>query len=401
MKKLSILWSIALVAFMVFFNACKSPQKLYERGNYDEAISLAVKELRERKVKEKDVITLVEAFNYINQRDAERLSRLRAQRTDDTWDDIYALADKMQRRQELVKPLLALDESKYYGRLTDLYFENGLNMMLSEAREGAAEFLYKKANANMERARNGERLIAREAYNDLNSIQNYYSGYKNTKELANEAYAMGINHIYFKVENDSRAFLPRDFERTLESIFVRDLNSTWIKYHTLKDDNLRYEYTIVAKVTRIDVSPELYDRNHRIEEARVEDGYDYTYDEKGNVKKDTLGNDIKVKRYKTVRADVFEVRQRKEAQVFGYLEYFDNRTNERILSRPIESNARFDHYAVRFEGDRRALCENTCSLLGNSPARFPTDEELLLTAAENMKGNAKRIVRNNDYVLAK
>jgi hypothetical protein len=187
----------------------------------------------------------------------------------------------------------------------------------------------------------------------------------------------------------------------LQSVFVRDLNSQWIKYHTYRDDNLRYEYNIVAKITSIDVSPERYDRNHHFEEAQVEDGYDYVLDTKGNVHKDTSGNDVKTKRFKTVRAEVFEVRQYKEARVAGYLEYYDNRTKELVVSRPIESNANFNHYAVRFEGDRRALCVKTCNLLGNSPVPFPSNEDMLLTVAENLKANAKRIVKDNDYVLAK
>ncbi len=401
MKKVSI-FKIAILALTALsFNACQSPQKLYEKGNYDEAIELAVKRLRERKVKEKDVQTLVEAFNYINRKDAEKLSRLRAQRTPDTWTAVYDLASRISRRQELVKPLVTLDEAKYYSKLTDLYFENGVNFILSEARDGAADYLYNKGVETLNRARKGERLAAREAYNDFNAMNLYYSNYKDTKQLMNEAYNMGINHVYFKVENQSLTFLPAAFENTLQSVFVRDLNTQWIKYHTFRDDNLRYEYNIVAKITRIDVSSERYDRNHHFEEAQVEDGYDYVLDAKGNVQKDTLGNDVKVKKFKTVRAQVFEVRQYKEARVSGYLEYYDNRTKELVVSRPIESNANFNHYAVRFEGDRRALCEKTCNLLGNSPVSFPSNEDMLLTVAENLKVNAKRIVRDNDYVLAK
>ncbi len=401
MKRISgfrlAIWAMA----MVLFNACKSPQKLYERGDYDGAVSLAVEKLRERKVKEKDVQTLVEAFNYINQRDAEKLSRLQAQRTPDSWTAIYDLASRISHRQELVKPLIKLSDEKYYSKLADLHFEYGVNFILSEARDGAAAYLYNKGLESLNRAKSGERLAAREAYNDFNSVNAYFADYKNVQALSKEAYAMGINHVYVSVENDSRTILPADFENTLQSIFVRDLNSQWVKYHTFKDENLRYEYSVVAKIERIDVSPELFDRSHHVEEAQVEDGFDYVLDTKGNVKKDTLGNDMKVKRYKTVRADVFEVRQHKEAKVFGYLEYFDNRTHERVLSRSLESNAIFNHFAVRFEGDRRALCDKTCRLLGNSPVPFPSDADMLMTAAENLKGRAKSIVRDNDYVLAK
>ncbi len=401
MKNVSFFSSALFISMVAFFAACTSPQKLYEQGNHDEAISLAVEKLRKREVKEKHITTLVEAFNYINQQDAQKLTRLRAERSPETWSTIYDLSTRISRRQELVKPLLAMDDDRFGGKLSALYFENGVNFMISEAKDGAAAYLYEKAKANLELARTGQRLSARSAYNNFNDINPYFSDYKDAKSLMSEAYSLGLNHVYFTVENQSRAYLPLDFERSLQSVFVRDLNSQWIKYHTTKDENLRYEYNIVAKMTNIDVSPERFDRNHHVEEAKIEDGFDYVLDGKGNVKKDSLGNDIKTKRFKTVYADVFEVQQMKEARVNGYLEYFDNRTKERVVSQPIKSLASFSHYSVRFEGDRRALCEKTCRLLSNRPAPFPSDAELLLTAAENLKGNAKRIVRENDYVVSK
>jgi hypothetical protein len=401
MKKSQVVSSILFIIGLVFFNACTTPQKLYEKGNYDEAISEVTKRMHGRKIKEKDIQTLVEAFNYIQTRDVDRLTRLQAHHTPDMWSEIYNLASRMSHRQDLVKPFLAYDEVKYFGKLQDLYFQNNLASVISESREGASEYLYNKGVENLGRAKNGQRLVARAAYNDFNNINSYNNNYKDAQTLQAEAYAMGINHVYFKVENDSRAFLPRDFEQALEGIFVRDMNSQWVKYHTNKSDNLRYEYSVVARITDIDVSPERVNRNRFREENTIEDGWETVKDAKGNVKKDTLGNEIKQKRFVKVDAEVFEVCQTKEARVRGFLEYVDNRTGERVLSQPIQSNAEFRNKAVRFEGDRRALSTETCNLLGGHPRSFPSDAEMIMLAADDLKSNTKSIVRNNDYVLAK
>jgi hypothetical protein len=401
MKKSQVVFSILFIIGLVFFNACTTPQKLYEKGNYDEAISEVTKRMHGRKIKEKDIQTLVEAFNYIQAREGERLSRLQAHHTPEMWSEIYNLASRMSHRQDLVKPFLAYDEVKYFGKLQDLYFQNNLASVISESREGASEYLYNKGVENLGRAKNGQRLVARAAYNDFNNINSYNNNYKDAQTLQAEAYAMGINHVYFKVENDSRAFLPRDFEQALEGIFVRDMNSQWVKYHTNKSDNLRYEYSVVARITDIDVSPERVNRNRFREENTIEDGWETVKDAKGNVKKDTLGNEIKQKRFVKVDAEVFEVCQTKEARVRGFLEYVDNRTGERVLSQPIQSNAEFRNKAVRFEGDRRALSTETCNLLGGSPRNFPSDAEMIMLAADDLKSHTKSIVRNNDYVLAK
>ncbi len=82
MKKSRII--SACFFLFLFMVSCKSPQKLYEKGDYDGSIRVAVDRLRKKNVEEDDVKTLVEAFNYINSREADKLTRLRAeQRTDE------------------------------------------------------------------------------------------------------------------------------------------------------------------------------------------------------------------------------------------------------------------------------------------------------------------------------
>ena len=401
MKKLNAFVIAFFTIYLVVFSACKSPQKSFENGNYDKAVDQAVERLRKTKVKERDVATLVEAFNYINKKETDKLGRLRLDNNPEQWDDIYALATSINHRQEAVRPLLAMNDEKYFGLLENLRFTEEIGATIAEAREGAASYLYNRAVGKLDLAKSGDRRTARAAYDDFNAISRYYATYKDVKQLSNEAYTLGINHIYVKVENDSRAYLPADFERELESIFVRDINEKWVKYHTYKDENLRYDYTIVTRMTNIDVSPNGERRDHHIEEAQVEDGFEYVLDKNGNVKKDSLGNDIKTKKFRWVRADVFEIFQTKEARVSGYVEYFDNRTNERILSRPIESNALFNNVFVDFQGDRRALRNETASRLHGRPTPFPTDEALLMTVVDNMKQQAKSLIKNNDAIVAR
>ncbi len=401
MKKATVFTATILGFIILFFAACATPQKSFERGNYEEAVDLAVKRLRSDKPKEKDVATLVEAFNYINQRETERLGRLRLDNNADNWSEIYDLAVRIQRRQDIVKPFLALDEQKYYGLLSNCRFTEGINTTVAEAREGAAANLYSHAVSDLELSKNGNRRLARAAYDNLKSIKKYYDNYRDVVQLSEQAYILGINHIYVKVENDSRVALPSAFERELESIFVRDMNSKWTKYHTFQDDNLTYEYTIVARMTDIDVSPEGERRDHHIEEKQIEDGFDYVKDERGNVKKDTMGNDLKTKRFRWIKADVYTINQKKDARVFGYLAYYDNRTKEKVLSRPLESAVHFEQYSVRFDGDRRALNEETCRQLGGRLLSFPTDADMLLTAAEQLKSATKRLIQDNNHIVSR
>ena len=84
-----------------------------------------------------------------------------------------------------------------------------------------------------------------------------------------------------------------------------------------------------------------------------------------------------------------------------YVEYFDNRTNERVLSRPIESNALFNNVFINFQGDRRALRNETACRLDGRPTPFPSDDALLKTVVDNMKQQAKSLIKNNDAIVAR
>ena len=52
----------------------------------------------------------------------------------------------------------------------------------------------------------------------------------------------------------------------------------------------------------------------------VEDGFTYQLDKKGNVMKDSLGNDIKTKKYKTLQCALIETIQSKACRIDGDIE---------------------------------------------------------------------------------
>jgi len=127
-------------------------------------------------------------------------------------------------------------------------------------------------------------------------------------------------------------------------------------------------------------------REREFEEAKeIEEGFDYVLDRNGNVMKDSLGNDIKVPRKVFIRARVIEAHQTKVASIAGRLELFDIRNRELLETRPLAADAIFENYASTFQGDRRALSEETLKRIGNQPVPFPSNEGLLFMVAEQLK----------------
>jgi hypothetical protein len=133
------------------------------------------------------------------------------------------------------------------------------------------------------------------------------------------------------------------------------------------------------------VSPDLIKEREYVDDKTIEDGWEYVLDKNGNVMKDSSGNDIKIPKKVLIKARVFETYQRKAAHVGGLLEFYDNREREVIYTEPLAVDAIFENYAARYDGDKRALTEESKKKIGNRPAPFPPGENLILQAADLLK----------------
>ena len=71
----------------------------------------------------------------------------------------------------------------------------------------------------------------------------------------------------------------------------------------------------------LNVSPDLIQDKDLIEKKTVDNGFEYVLDAKGNVMKDTSGNDIKIKKYKEIQCTVIESHQQKDCNITGEIEF--------------------------------------------------------------------------------
>ncbi|MEM1325467.1 MAG: hypothetical protein AAGI23_05910 [Bacteroidota bacterium] len=387
----SLLWIITASFGLVFLGSCRSTQKLTEQGNYDNAIRLSVQRLAGKKKKKADEVWVLEdAFFKANARDMERIQQLRGEGRPENWAKIYDLARKVDRRQDLVRPLVPLRDNK--GREAKFRFVK-INGIIQEAKNKAAQHLYELATTEMILARQGDKRSAREAYEHLDNIKQYVPRYKNREVLMEEALVLGTQYVLFKVKQDRRAILSRDFERALLSIDVRDMNSRWRIYDTEAQRGVQYDYELVLMLENLEVSPErVRERSYR-DEKEIEDGERVLLDDNGDTVKDSSGNVIKVPILKVIAADILEVHQTKEAIVTGRLMAYDRRRQRLIEEESVTAEALFEHYAATYRGDRRALSKESRRVIGNSPRDFPSDEMLLLEAVESLKPIVKQKIK--------
>ena len=383
---------LALFGLMIF-SSCANIQKMVnnekylqkqiDSGNYDEAIAYAVKKLRgKNKKKQKHVTALETAFNRANDRDVKKINILERKGDASSLESILSITRRIEERQYLLEPLLpVIDKEGYQAEFRFVKTEK----IEEDAENRVAALWYKEGSDLLRLAEQGDKNAARRAYNVLHKIDRYFKNYQDVERMKARAHKIGTTHIGFRVANNAPVVLPKRFMDEVKAIGTGDLNSFWNKFYVESGTSVPLDFEIVMKVSDVDVLPESVKEVEYIDRKEIEDGWEYVLDENGNVLKDTLGNDIKIPKYRFVEAFVFETFQYKEVRVNAHLEFIDLRNKNLIGQEKLGSVAIFENYAATYRGDSRALSSRTRRNLGNRPVPFPATESMLIEAAGRMK----------------
>lgn len=384
--------------FLLSMASCRTAQKYVESGDYDGAIDFCVQKLQGKKKKKDEYVRGLEvAFEKAQARDLERIDHLVAADRPENWARVNELHRKIRVRQGKIQPLLPLRSSEGYAAHFD--FVN-IGKLENESREKAAEHLYSYAESQLRRAEAGDRLAARDAYQSLTELETrYFRSYRDKETLKASARRLGTSYVLFEMKNQSDRVLPRTFADRLLAMSKGDLDSDWKSFHFEAKPGETFDYKVVFKVRQVDVSPERVRERAYTDEKDIQDGWNYVLDARGNVKKDTNGNDIKTPRMVRIRADVLEALQTKAVRLSGTVEIFDAERGTLLDTHDLSTEVLFEHYASTFVGDSRALSDDSRCRIGSSPAPFPRDEDMLAQAADRLKPNLREELRRNRAIL--
>jgi hypothetical protein len=377
-----------LVLISSIIAGCASPKKHFQKGHYNMAFYGALKKLKKNPKNDKMIRILERSYILSNQNDQEKINFLNLEGNPDRWNEVYAYYLNLKQRQSAIRPVLPLKSSA--GKRVDFPIIN-YDEEIIKAKNNAANFHYTRGSQFLEK---GTRSEARLAYSDFMAVKKFFDFYKDTDQKINQSLQIGTSYVIFKMKNDNRITLPPAFEKELLAISLHDLNRQWLAYHTQEWKDFQYDYSINVNIQNIMVSPEGLKEVHFTETKEVEDGFQYKLDSRGNVMKDSLGNDIKIPKMKIITCNLIETRQNKSAVIIGRIDFIDNYTNQLLLSEPISADFYFEHNSLIAVGDINALKVETKKRLGNKPMPFPPDPDMILQAGFVLKNMTKNILNH-------
>lgn len=388
---------ILILAFSITLLNCggvKKTQEAINNGNYDQAIATSIKHLRNNKTKKSNqsyILILEEAFKKVTERELAKIDFLRKDGNAANLEKIYAIYLNLDNKQALIKPLLPLNILKE-DRNATFRFNDYSNDLIATKNE-LSKYLLKSAKSTLLNATG--KIDFRNAYNDLKYLDEINPNYGDTKNLMEDAHYRGIDFVLVTMRNDSDKVIPRRLEEDLMDFDTYGLNSFWTAYHNGRQNGISYDFSILINLRDIHISPEQVNEKQVTKEKRIKDGWEYLLDENDDQVKDSLGNKIKVTKFKTVHCKLKKVSQFKSIQIVGQIHYFDAHNNQLVKGFPLSSEFVFENNYANYQGDKNALDKKELNLLAQKYIQFPSNEQMLYDSGEDLKKKIKYIISRN------
>ena len=384
---------------VVLAAACGGVRKTQEAvntGNYEQAIHRAIDNLADNKTKKGNqayVLLLEEAFAKYTERELQEVAFLEQDGNPANLETVYEKYNRLKEIQNRIRPLLPL---RVYEENRDARFRfQNYDREILATKDDLSEHLYSNATQLLAGART--KYDYRQAYDDFRYLEEINPGYGETRNLMEEARIKGLDYVKVTMINDTQQIVPARLEEELLNFNTYGLDDLWTTYHTNPVDEVEYDYEMQVAFRDIVISPERVNEKQFIQERQIPDGKQFLLDEDGNVVKDSLGNKIEVDRFRSVRCNFYQFTQQKTAHVNGNVSFIDLHTRQSLNSYPLASQFVFEHVYANYDGDRRALDNDLVALLDLAAVPFPSDEQMVYDAGEDLKARLKNILQRQKF----
>ena len=388
---------IILLLLTLFLFSCgvKKTQSMLSNGDYDGAIERALDGLRTNKNAKGNqdyVYLLEEAFAKAKERDLNNLSLLTKEKNPSNLEKIYNLYNQLHNRQDRIRgvlPLMLLKENR-----NAIFPFNDYSNELIASKADLSIHLYNNAKKLLA---SKNKLVIREAYDDLAYLDDLNPNYKDVLDLMDQAKFKGTDFVFVSTKNETNMVIPSRLQDDLLDFSTYGINDKWTVYHNKKQSDIFYDFSLVVNFREIKISPEQVREKQFVKEKQIKDGTKPLLDDKGVQVKDSEGKPMVVDVMKTISASIYEFTQFKSVQTTAKVEFYDLNTKQLIDAYPLSSEFVFSYIYANYNGDKRACEQDYFQYFDRRAVPFPTNEQMVYDSGEDLKAKLKSIISGNRF----
>jgi hypothetical protein len=375
MKKIYFLLLFALTTWIV---SCKSASKLYEKGNYDEAVPVAVKKLQKDPNDTKLRALVQDAYHYAVIDHENRIHRYSNNDNELKWEwlyneyaglqNLYNSILKSPATFELVHPT---DYSSYledYGsKAADVHYNHGVKWM-----------------------GNNDKQSFKNAYHEFQAASRFKPGDITIQQMLNEAYDASLTRIVIVPANDygfrysSYNYQLRNSDNDIIHNLQYNPGNEFVKFYSSWD------------AQRLNIVPDEIVEMHftQLNLGRIQDNYSSKEVSKGVVIKETVYKpDSVIKEYTRVKAKITTTKRIIYSEGILNISVRDN-SGRWLWNDNVTGSDSWTTEFTTYTGDERALSDEDKKLLNRQKEIPPHEEQIISCIKESIYNEFISRIRN-------
>ncbi|RAJ06830.1 hypothetical protein LX64_01957 [Chitinophaga skermanii] len=353
---------LSLVAFLA---ACKSGQKLYQKGRYDEAVASFVKKLQRKPGDATALAYIPKAYAEARDMGEYNVNRILTSNDPFKWE---AVKNEYRQLQYLYDLIQSSPAAKSVVQATDYTRD------IANATNNGAQVRYDRGLAFMDK---NTKQSYKQAYNEFIAALQLVPNFKDAKELRDEAYQLAIvtvvvsqidirSPMYQLSADFFRDELVRGLQQRNIDPFVRFLDE-----RAADRDHIRGDHYLRMRFYDFQIGQALIERFERqVQKENVVIGTINVRDSTGKVTKQN--------QYGTVKATLYITKKTILSQALFDYEIIDIRNNAVITNNRIPGRFTWLNQFGTFKGDERALSDDDKRLMGGADVAPPAPQALFL-----------------------
>jgi len=375
MKKIYFLFLIVVTTWLA---SCKSASKLYQKGNYDEAVQVAVKKLQKDPNDPKLKSVVQDAYRYAVTDHESRIRNYSSMDNEMKWEWMYNEYSNLQSLHNVI-----FKAPSVYELVRPKDYSSDINANASKA----SDVHY---NRGMELMNDNNKQSVKNAYREFKTAISFKPGDANIQRRINEAYDAALTVVAI-VPVDNYGFQFASYNYQLQN-FQNDIVRV-LQYNT---GNEFVKFYSTWETQRLNIVPDEIVEMHftQINIGGIKDNYSTREVTKDVVVKETVYKpDSVIKQYAKVRANIITTQRTMSSQGNLSVNVRDN-NGKWIWSDNIVGNSSWTTEFSSYTGDERALSEEDRQLLNKAQDTPPRNEDVIKCIQESIYGDFVYRVRN-------
>lgn len=372
-------YAFFLIVSVLALGSCKTASKLYEKGNYDEAVELAAKKLQKDPNDQKLLDIIQSSYSYAVNDHESRIRSNSESSNELKWEWMYNEYVSLQRMYDaiyrvpsvfnLVKPV---DYSSYLvtysEKAADIRYDRGISFMQYSDKESF-----------------------RNAYREFQVAQKLKPGNIEILQKLNEAYEYAVTNVVILPMEQQYGFRYSSYNnnyRNFDEQLLRNLQfnsgNEFLKFYSEWDANsrnIRADQVVDLRLVTMNIGRYYDDKSKRQVLKEVV------------IKETVYRPDSIVKEYGKVYADITTTRRTMRADAMLQVNVRDANGGW-LWSDNVSSNYQWTTEFANYTGDARALSETDKQLVDRRQEQSPHEEEIIRCMLDEISNNALYRIKN-------